>query len=94
MIFVWKVAVMTVSIFVVYRCMAMANMMDARSNHAIRFAVWALAVVALGEVLAPLTGRAPNVAEGVSMLSIALYFAGDRRRLSYRRAEATQDPQT
>ena len=87
MTYLWTASVMGAAAVIVYRCLAIANSMDADSNHAIRAAVCLMAVIALGEILAPLTGRVPDAAEGWVMIAMGLYFSADRRRPAFKREQ-------
>lgn len=86
MIYLWTIGVMGAAGAIVYRCLAIANAMDAGSNHGIRLAVWAIAVIGLGEILAPLAGRIPSAPEGWLVIAMGLYFAADKRRPIFRQA--------
>lgn len=75
---------------IVYRCLAIANAMDSHSNHGIRCACCLIAVIAFGEVLAPIAGRIPDAPEGWLMIALGLYFGADKRRPIYKRAQGRE----
>lgn len=78
--YVWTLTVVAAAIVIVYRCIAMANAMTARTAHRVRIAVGFVAMLALGEILAPLVGRVPDAAEGWFVIAVGAYFFVDRRR--------------
>lgn len=90
MIYLWTVAVMAAAGCIVHRCLVIANAMDARSNHGIRCGAWGIAVIAFGEVLAPLAGRVPEAAEGWLVIAMGLYFAAEKRRPVFKREREQQ----
>lgn len=90
MIYLWTIAVMAAAGCVVHRCMMIANSMDCRSNHGIRLAIALIALIALGEILAPLAGRVPDAAEGWLIIAMGAYFAAEKRRPIYRREREQQ----
>lgn len=85
MTYVWTASVMAAAGVIVYRCLAIANAMDANSNHGIRIAACLISMIALGEILAPIAGRIPDVPEGWIVLSMGLYFAAEKRRPVFKR---------
>lgn len=91
MVYFWTIGVMAAAGAIVYRCLIIANAMDSRSNHGIRIAVWAIAVIALGQILSPLAGRIPSAAEGWLVIAMGMYFAADKRRPLFRRSQEKED---
>lgn len=90
MIYLWTIAVMAAAGCIVHRCLVIANAMDARSNHGIRLGAWGIAVIAFGEILFPLAGRPPEIAEGALVIAMGLYFAAEKRRPVFKREREQQ----
>lgn len=85
--YLWTGAVMASASVILYRCITIANAMDANSNHGIRCATCVISLIALGEVLAPLAGRVPDAPEGWLVIAMGIYFWSDKRRPVFRRTQ-------